>query len=98
MRVNDYFQVKCDKCEYGYVMYDYIEPSAVCKCEGQLKAYGYEDITDAEEILDIIECELENANYHKEYDLIRPLYEKLKNNDNDYTTARSIATVFYDYI
>lgn len=96
--MNDYFQVKCDKCEYGYIMYDYIEPSAVCKCGGQLKVYGYEDITDADAVLDIIECELENANYHKEYDLIRPLYEELKTENNDSVTARKIAKVFYNYI
>lgn len=98
MKMNDYFHVKCDECEYGYAMYDYIEPASNCRCGGQLIVYNYEDIIDADVVLEMIECELENANYHKEFDLIRPLYEELKTESNDFVTAHKIAKVFYDYI
>lgn len=92
-----YNHVTCFSCDFETIVYhDEIEECP--ECEAEVVNTEFNDVINADVIIQMIEYELENANYHREMDLLYPLYEELKIKENDTDTARKIAKVFYNYI
>jgi len=97
--MNDYVHAKCNNCDYNYIIYGEDLDTTCEMCENDsIQFIHFEDITDADVILNMIECELENANYHSMMDLPYALYNELKVCENDEVLARKIAKVLCKWI
>lgn len=96
--MHDYQLNKCSKCEYSEIVYKEDEPIDCYHCGSSSQLINYDFITDAEVILDIIESELENANYHSLTAFPREFYEAFRQIDNEPDLARKIAEIVYKQI
>lgn len=100
--MNNYIQVKCLKCKNDFVTTlfrgEVEEEHKKCeKCNETNEIINFNQIKDPNVILNVVDCHLEDINFHSIGNAHRDIWDKVKDyipNEKKAEVARNIALVF----